>query len=134
MPVKTKIAPQAEIALLNSVTSLFLNGGGTLTVKYPNGREALYYRGETSIVEKAEPQAKSVPSATPVIPSDLPVEVSAQAGARNLNGDTVSREFVSVSASGANSKLFFLLAAGLSLLTAVGFLFLRNSRWIKQKF
>lgn len=129
VPVKTKIAPQAEVALLNSVTSLFSSAAFPAIIRYPNGREALRwdYRGSASIVE-VEPRSTTAPaSAAASANVQHPVlnnEPIAEAVEENK---PESKELASVASAGQGSSwLFLTLALVLSIAAAIGFIVVKK--------
>ncbi len=129
IPVKTKIGPQAEIALLNSVTSLFkFVDSSRAIIRYPNGREAVRWSVD----------AKSLVSdiGTTVSPRVLTDDVNVKDRVSDIGEEDpaaapelvpkLGSEQAAVAASGISSKLFFLLAAVFSVLASVGFFLVKK--------
>lgn len=111
IPVKTKIAPQAEIALLNSVTSLFASFPSPAIIRYPNNREAVRWGGPAPSVSLPAGKADAK---TPV--------------AEIKESDPVQNELATplYSSAGESSMLFFWFAVGFSVLASVAFFLFRK--------
>jgi len=147
IPLKTKVGAGAEIALANSATGLFKEGLGRLTVYYPNLRRALEWSDSSEKTERLA--ASSSQEVIPTIPnktkesksfSSVPssdVSTKAKNEARFSQQDniaeekaaasnTASSEFAQISRSGSTSLFLFLIAFGISLMVAVGFLVVRR--------
>ncbi len=132
VPIKTIIAPQVEISLLNSITSLFSSAASPYAIiRYPNGREAV--RWSAPVPSPNNAQHSMLNTSEIVAESNI--------GHSALNNDSVSgesepeskelasaasTELAAATASGVNSKIFFPIAASLSLLVAVGFFLVKK--------
>lgn len=131
VPQRTKIASQAEVALLNSVTSLLLeNAAPVLIISYPNGREAILWKEEKASVAVAvnimSKQVKTVAEVTrpPVFGEKENVSID---GEKNIEADAVAeqKEFAGIATGSGFSGMFLGLAFLLSIVAAAGFLIFR---------
>lgn len=119
LPSRTKIGPNAEIALSNRVTGLFQDGVPQATFRYPNSLTALEWRAEIAGVRLA-PQPSVAPQNQTAKTAALEKEVPAVA--RSL--PTTTRELAQISIPPLNfsSKIFFFSAFAVSIITAILYL------------
>ncbi len=131
-PVKTKIGQQAKVSFLNSVTGLFLKGGSSLVIRYPNSREAVRW----SQAEKQLLSAPAVGAPAPVHSASVNAAVSENEPIENkeyAKEDDAVREDLPVSeelagaATGAGSSgLFFGIALAISVAASIGFMVIKK--------
>lgn len=125
IPVKTKIAPQAEVAFLNPVTSLFSSAMFSAIIRYPNGREAL--RWSKMAVLPDNPVKHSVSNI-----NTIPAQSDVKHSVSNNNPVTEedeprSNELASAASAGwETSWLFLALALVLSIAASIGFIVVKK--------
>lgn len=123
LPSRTKIGPNAEIALTNRVTGLFKDGASRAILRYPNSLLAFEWKEEAvgaSLVVPIASSSHKEAAKTALLPEEFPLTAATAVAA--ISGDLAQ---ISSPPLNFSSKIFFLSAFLVSIIAASLYLIIR---------